>query len=185
MLDKNKYVVRKKILAFLGQEVEVFDESGKVVLFAKQKAFKLREKLDIFTDSNKTELVMAVQARNIIDFHGTYDITDNSGKKIGALRRQGFKSILKDEWDVLDVNDNVIAVLSEDRMIMALLRRFLSNLIPQDYSITVSEKEVVDLKQDFNPFVYKLNIDIKENVLDTRVVIVSAILLAIIEGSQE
>lgn len=169
----------------LGAEVEVFDDTGKVVLFAKQKAFRLREKLEVFTDSTREKLVLSIQARNIIDFHGTYDVMDEKENRIGALRRHGFKSILKDEWEVLDVNDNVIAKVEEDRMLMALLRRFLSNLIPQDYSIRINEKEIVDLKQDFNPFVYKLNVNIKEKVLDTRLVLVSGILLSVIEGMQD
>lgn len=185
MFTGNKFVVRKKILAFLGQEVEVYDENNNVILFAKQKAFKLREKLDIFTSKEKTELVLSVQARNIIDFHGTYDISDSKGIKIGAFRRKGLESLFRDEWEVLDVADIVIGKMQEDSMALALLRRFLINLIPQDFSIKVNEKEVLDLKQPFNPFVYKLNLDFKDESFDKRIGIVGGILLSIIEGRQE
>lgn len=185
MFTGNKYTVRRKIFAFLGQEVEVYDENEKVVLFAKQKAFKLREKLDIFTSSERSELVLSIQARNILDFQATYDVTDGSGTKIGAFRRKGLRSILRDEWEVLDVSDNVVGTMIEDNMTLALVRRFLLNLVPQDYSIIVDEKEVLDLKQPFNPFVYKLNLEFKDEKFDKRLGVVGGILLAIIEGRQE
>ncbi len=95
--------------------------------------------------------------------------------------------MLRDEWEILDVNDNVIGKLFEDSMGMALLRRFLSSLIPQNYDIVVGSSRVADLKQNFNPFTYQLNMDFSMDTarqLDRRVGIAAGILLAAIEGRQ-
>jgi hypothetical protein len=107
--------------------------------------------------------------------------------KVGALRRKGLQSILRDEWEVLDVNDTVIGSLFEDSMGLALLRRFLTGLVPQNYDLLVNGVRVADYKQNFNPFTYELNIDFSMDTagqLDRRLGIAAGILLAAIEGRQ-
>jgi hypothetical protein len=97
------------------------------------------------------------------------------------------QSILRDEWQVLDANDNPIGVLFEDSMGLALLRRFLlGSWLPQNYDLTLGEKRVADLKQRFNLFRYELDIDMSMNAgqLDPRLGIAAGILLAAIEGKQ-
>ena len=95
--------------------------------------------------------------------------------------------MLRDEWDILDASEKEIGKVFEDSMIMALLRRFLSNLIPQHFRIEVGGQNVGDLKQTFNPFVPQFNVDFTANQgkLDRRLAIGSVILLQIIEGKQQ
>lgn len=188
MFPANKYLLRKKIFKLIGHEYEVFNEDGSLALFVHQEGFKLRESLLCYPDKSKTKVLFTIKARNIIDFGATYDIADPaSGERIGALRRKGFKSMLQDEWLILNAKDEEIGKVHEDSMAMALVRRFLSGLVPQDYDAFIGETYVADYKQNFNPFVYKLGIDFSkdtENLLDRRLGIAVAILLAAIEGKQ-
>ena len=81
----------------------------------------------------------------------------------------------------------MIGKLFEDSMALALVRRFLSGLVPQNYDITIGTTRVADLKQNFNPFSYQLNLDFSMDVsqqLDRRMGIAAGILLAAIEGRQ-
>jgi hypothetical protein len=158
------------------------------VLFSEQKMFKLREDIRVYADESRAQEVLMVKARQIIDFSAAFDVVDSAtGQKAGALRRKGFASLLRDEWEILDTGDNVIGRLFEDSMGMALLRRFRTGLIPQNYDITVGTERVADLKQNFNPFTYQLNMDFSMDIsrrLDRRVGIAAGILLAAIEGRQ-
>jgi hypothetical protein len=187
-LQNESYVIRQKILKILGAELHVFDPNENVVLFTKLKAFKLKEDIRIYTNEDMTEEVMSIQARSIIDFSATYDIYDSkSQQKIGALGRKGLKSILKDEWVVLDKEDNQIGVIKEDSTIVALIRRFVISLIPQKYHCYIDGKEVITYQQNFNPFVRKIKVDFSldnQNLLDKRVGIAAGILLCVIEGKQ-
>jgi len=82
----------------------------------------------------------------------------------------------------------VVGKLFEDSMGLALVRRFLTNLIPQNYDITFGTNRVADLKQAFNPFSYQLNIDFSmdiNKVLDRRLGVAAGILLAAVEGRQQ
>jgi uncharacterized protein YxjI len=184
----SQYLLKRQVFALAGK-FRVYESGGKLVLFSEQKMFKIREDIRVYSDESKTQEVLMIKARQIMDFSAAYDVVDSAtGQKVGALRRKGLASILRDEWDVLDVGDNVVGKLFEDSMGMAMLRRFLSNLIPQNYDITFGTNRVADLKQPFNPFSYQLNIDFSmdiNKVLDRRLGIAAAILLAAVEGRQQ
>lgn len=183
----NQYVLKRQVFALAGK-FRFYEPSGKLVLFSEQKMFKLREDIRVFSDETKTQEVLMIKARQIIDFSTAFDVVDSgTGQKIGALRRKGLASLLRDEWEILDTSDNVIGSLFEDSMGLALIRRFLSNLVPQNYDMTMGTERVADLKQNFNPFTYQLNLDFSMDSnkrLDRRLGIAAGILLAAIEGRQ-
>ncbi|MCE9608892.1 MAG: hypothetical protein K8R23_01560 [Chthoniobacter sp.] len=109
------------------------------------------------------------------------------GVKIGALKRKGLKSILKDEWVFMDAADREIGLIKEDSLFLALVRRFLTNLIPQTYEGNIGGVRVCQFKQNFNPFVMKVTLDFSPDlnaVLDRRLGLAAAVLLCAIEGKQ-
>jgi hypothetical protein len=183
----NQYLLKRQVFALAGK-FRFYEPGGNLVLFSEQKMFKLREDIRVFSDESKTQEVLMIKARQIIDFSAAFDVVDSAtGQKVGVLRRKGLASLLRDEWEILDVSDNVIGKLFEDSMGLALIRRFLSNLVPQNYDITIGDNRVADLKQNFNPFTYQLNLDFSMDVnriLDRRLGIAAGILLAAIEGRQ-
>ena len=67
--------------------------------------------------------------------------------------------MIKDEWEILDVNDQVIGLIGEDDMVLALIRRFATNLVPQHFSASIGGKVVWDFKQLFNFFVSRITLD--------------------------
>ena len=182
-----QYLLKRQVFALAGK-FRFYDPSNNLVLFSERKMFKIREDIRVFSDEGKTQEVLMIKARQIMDFSAAYDVVDSStGQKVGALRRKGLASLLRDEWEILDVSDNVIGKLFEDSMALALLRRFLTGLIPQNYDITMGTDRVADLKQAFNPFAYQLAVDFSMDIsqqLDRRLGVAAAILLAAIEGRQ-
>ena len=188
IFQSNQYLLKRQVFALTGK-FRVFDPSGKLLLFSEQKMFKLKEDIRVYADEAKTQEVLAIQARQILDFSAAFDVIDSTtGQKVGALRRKGLQSIVRDEWEVLDVNDNVRGKLFEDSMGLALLRRILTNLVPQNYDMLFGETRVGDYKQNFNPFTYELNIDFSMDTLgqlDRRIGIAAGILLEAIEGRQQ
>ena len=180
------YLVRKKILKLVGGAFHVYDANQQVVAYSKLKAFKLKEDIRMYTGEDMQQELFCIHARNIIDFAATYDVIDSStGAKIGALRRKGFKSVIKDEWAILDTNDQEIGLIQEDSMAMALIRRFICNLIPQKYSCTINGQSECQFKQNFNPLVVKVNVDYTSaNQVDRYLTMAAAVLLCAIEGKQ-
>ena len=191
MLDTQRfrqpsYQVRRKGLKIFGGSFDVYGEDGSLVLFASQKAFKLKEDIRLYGDKQKSQELLLIKARNIIDFSAAYDVDDPvSGKKLGAFKRKGWSSLVRDQWIVMDENDAEIGFIKEDSAAMALLRRFLP-LIPQKYHCEVNGAAVCTYRQNLNPFVYKLSIDFADAgvATDRRLTIAGAVLLAAIEGKQ-
>jgi len=180
--------VRRQVLKLFGGTFRFYDQTGSLVLLADMKPFKLKEDIRIYTEESKTNEVLTIKARSIIDFSATYDVVDPiTQQKLGALKRKGMKSLLKDEWLILDAMDNEIGTIQEDTWALAVIRRVLTNLIPQKLHGEVNGTPVFTFKQNFNPFVYKLDLDFSMDIrgaLDRRMGIAAAVLLCGIEGRQ-
>ena len=182
------YLLKRQAIALTGK-FRFYDPAGRLVMFSEQKMFRLREDIRVFSDESKSQEVLSIKARQILDFSAAYDVVDAAyNQKVGALRRRGLRSILRDEWEVLDANDNVVGKLFEDSVGLALLRRLLlGSWLPQNYDMTFGEARVADLKQRFNLFRYELDLDFSMDagrLLDRRLGIAAGILLAAVEGKQ-
>jgi uncharacterized protein YxjI len=182
------YLVRRKIFKLFGAAFHIYDPSGKVAFYSKQKAFKLKEDIRVYTGEDMRTEVLTILARQILDFSAAYDVFDPAtNRKVGALKRKGIKSIVKDEWIIMDAENREIGLIQEDSMLLALIRRLLTNLIPQKFAGFVNGMQVCLFKQNFNPFVMKINLDYSMDVnglLDRRLGIAGAILLCAMEGKQ-
>jgi hypothetical protein len=187
LFELDTYLIRRKVLKIFGGSFHTYD-GEQVVAFTKQKAFKLKEDIRIYSDESMQTELLSIQARQVIDFAAAYDIVDvEKGVKVGAARRKGFSSIVRDSWMLLDTQDQPIAQLQEDSTILALMRRLLSNLIPQRFNLRAQgETKPVVFRQHFNPFVYRLQVSIpRESGLDRRLIFGIAALIAAIEGRQK
>ena len=188
IFQHSRYLLKRQVFALTGK-FRYYDPADNLVMYVEQKMFKLREDIRVFSDESKSQEVLQIKARQIIDFSAAYDVIDSvNGEKAGTLRRKGMRSVVRDEWDVLNANDQVLGKLFEDSMGLAMLRRmFLGNLLPQNYDIVFGEQRVADLKQRFNLFRYELDVDFSldpAKTFDRRVGLAAGILLAAIEGRQ-
>ncbi len=159
-----------------------------MVVFVKQKAFKLKEDIRAYSDDSMSNEILLIKARKIMEFNAAFDVEDpKSGEIIGTFARKGFKSMIQDEWEIRNNEDQPIGKITEDSIALALVRRFLSSLVPQSFSYNVNGQDVAELKQHFNPFIKKADLLVKEansSILDPRMIIAGSILLMAIEGRQ-
>lgn len=185
---QESYLIRRKVFTLFGGQFHVYDAHGQVVLFSRQKAFKLREDIRVYTDETEKEERLWIRARQIIDFSAAYDVlASQTGELVGTLRRKGFSSLLRDSWEFLDVQGQPVGKIMEDSMMLGLLRRFLTDLIPQAFHATVSDQPVASYRQRFNPFVFKLEVQLAPGAsaaIRTEMLLAAGILLTAIEGRQ-
>lgn len=186
--NKNFYQLRRKFFKFLGNAFHIYDEHENVVFYSEMKALKLKEDLRVYASEEMLEELLVITTEQILDIGATYKVRDpRSDETVGHLKREGVKSLFRDEWTFKDEDENKIAVLTEESWMGALLSRFIE-LVPQTYKVEVDGQEIATMKQNFNPFIYKLDIDIAreltEDQLDRRLLIAAAVLLGGIEGNQ-
>ena len=174
----------------VGTNIRTFDEQNNLICFAKQKAFKLKEEVTFFHDEEQTKPMFKVKARNIIDIAATYDMFDLNGALIGSLRRRGLASaFVRDEWVILNAQDQEVGTITEDSVALGVIRRyvdFVAYVLPQTYSVNFSGQDVGELKQRRNPFTVKYDYSVQSETYNKYPLLILAIpnLLAIIEARQ-
>ncbi|MCA9293979.1 MAG: hypothetical protein KDA20_09210 [Phycisphaerales bacterium] len=186
-----RYTIRRKILKLLGAAFHIYGPDGSVVGYCKQKAFKLREDIRLYTDESCTTELLTMRARQVIDFGVTFEVTLPDGQVLASIRRKGLKSMFRDTWQVfLPGQDTPRATLQEDSALKATLRRLndlVATFVPQSFHLTSSDGlQIATLRQHFNLFVYRLGVKIEADdpVLDELVVLALGCLIAAIEGRQ-
>jgi len=183
----DNYMIQKQLFR-LGA-FHIYNSVGALALYVDKKIFVLRDDIRVYTDESKTIEVLTIKARRILDFSAAFDVWDSrTGEKVGVLKRRGFQSMVQDAWIIMDAQDIEIGEITEDSLLLALLRRFATNLIPQSFHGTISGTPVLSFHQHFNPFILKLDLDFSMDTnkqLDRRLGLAAAVLLTAIEGRQE
>lgn len=95
-----------KILA-LASQATVTDATGNTVLYTKQKMFKFREHVEIFTDKTQATKLADIHANKVIDWSARYNSTDAAGQPIGSVGRKGWRSIWRTHYETFNPGDNV------------------------------------------------------------------------------
>jgi len=185
------YLLKRKPLVFLGGVFTLIDPFGEVALHVWQEPLKLRATLHAFADADHRHELLTIQARHIVDFSASYDVSETpTGVKLGTLRRRGWQSMTRDSWEILGASEEPIGVIEEDTPQLALARRLLTNLIPQKFyarSHAVNGGIVAEYAQNFNPFHFKMVADFSmdhRRVLDRRLGLAAALLLSAVERRQ-
>jgi uncharacterized protein YxjI len=184
----DQFVARAKVFD-ITPKFHFYDLQGNKIAFLKQKLFKLKEDIRLYSDDTATRELLFIKARHLFDLATTYDVTDSTTQqRVGALRRKALKSMVRDEWEILDANDAVIGFIREDSMALALLRRFGLNFIPQEYEFDVGGARAGMARQSWNPFVRKMHVDLTADQmrrLDRRLAAAAIVLLLAVEGRQD
>ncbi len=82
------------------------DKTGKTLAYVRQKMFKLKEDIQVFSDESKSNQVYRIAADRIIDFNAVYTFFDEDDNIIGKVGRKGRKSILKAHYNIFDEEGN-------------------------------------------------------------------------------
>lgn len=191
-----QYTIRRKFFQIFGAGFHIYDAQGKVVGFCKQKAFRIREDLRIFTDDSCSKQLLQVTTRSVWDISGVYTVLDEGGQPIGALKRKGLTSMFfRDSWEIMGPDQRVIGTIQEDSGFLGVLRRLhevFGLLFPQKFDVNDSAgRPIARYRQHFNPFVYRLGVALQapggEGVNDgpdELLLLAAACVIAAIEGRQ-
>lgn len=154
-----------------------------------QEPLRLKECIHVYTGADRRRELLTLQARKVIDFSSAYDVQEaGTGAHLGALQRRGWRSMARDSWEILGPQEEPLGVIEEDTPQLAMVRRLLTNLIPQKfYARTHGSGIVAEYAQNFNPFLFKMVVDFSmdhRGLLDRRLGIAAAVLLAAVERRQ-
>lgn len=113
----------------LSSDFNITDRNGNYVAYVRQKMFKLKEDVIVFSDESKSQELFQIKADRWLDFNASYSITDlASGKNFGRLARQGMRSLWKAKYDVVDEHGTAKFQITEDNAWTKVLDGFVSEI---------------------------------------------------------
>ncbi|NLH99640.1 MAG: hypothetical protein GX446_09140 [Chthonomonadales bacterium] len=98
----------------ISPQVRVADSTGRLIMYVRQKAFKLREDVTVYSDEQQRFELLRIKADRIIDVSATYTIRDRSDQVVGAVRGQGIRSLWRRSFAILDSAGQEIGSIVED-----------------------------------------------------------------------
>jgi len=102
-----------KLLA-LASQIYIRDANGSLIGYVKQKMFKLKEDINIFSDETQTQLMYNIKADRVIDFSARYNFADAQGNRLGSIKRRGMRSIWRANYEIYDQNDIQVMKITEE-----------------------------------------------------------------------
>ena len=113
----------------LASDFNITDRNGNYVAYVRQKMFRLKEDVIVFSDESRTKELFNIKANQWIDFNASYMMTDLlTGKKFGSLARKAVRSIWKARYDIIDEKDKPIYQINEDNGWIKVFDSFLGEI---------------------------------------------------------
>lgn len=115
--------IRFKLFA-LSQQIAIRDAAGSSVLYVKQKMFRLKEKVEVFSDSDVKQKLFDINADRMLDFTANYRFTAADGTDWGTVRREGMRSLWAAHYDIYEQGQIDMTIREEEPW-----KKFVESLI--------------------------------------------------------
>lgn len=117
-----------KLLA-LAPQLSVTDANGNSIVYIKQKLFKLKEKIEVFTDKSKEVKIGTIQANKMIDWSARYYFVSEAGDSVGSVGRKGMRSLWKASYETtVGLGEEPHFKISEENPFAKICDSFLSEI---------------------------------------------------------
>ena len=179
------YRIRKKTLT-IGNKYWLEDQSGTIIGFCKQKLFKLKEDIRIYSDENESHELFCIKQEQIMDAWGKFSVIDTaSNTKLGYVKRNIISAFIKDTWEIYTVSDQLVGRVVESSTGMALARKFMPGgaLIPEKMVLEMDGQVRANIKQDFKIIgdIWEMDCQMMPSNFDRRVLLACILLMGMIE----
>jgi uncharacterized protein YxjI len=115
-------------IAALAPQISVADASGREILYVRQKLLKLRDKIKVFSDSSQSQELYEINADRILDFSARFVFTDRQGRTVGAIQRQGTRSIWKATYDIQEASGRDLFRVQEEQPWLKVIDYFVEEI---------------------------------------------------------
>lgn len=116
-------------ISTLSSDFNITDRNGNYVAYVRQKLFRLKEDVVVFSDESKTKELFQIKADRWLDFNASYAIIDlSNGKYYGRLARRGMRSLWKAKYNIIDEHDNLRFEITEDNAWTKVWDSFMSEI---------------------------------------------------------
>jgi len=118
---QHQFSVRRRGIKVIGGRSITSSVDGEILLEAKKKALKFRERVE-FSEGERP-LFSVVLAAGDPDWGTTYRITREDGVHLGYMKRRALSALSRDEWWCYGPDNQLRATLKEEKSWLGVLRR--------------------------------------------------------------
>jgi len=101
-------------IATIGTRVRVVDAAGREIAYVRKKKFRLKEDVTVYTGEDQKATRYRIKADRVIDFGASYGIRRDDGSPVGAVRRQGMRSMWKSSYALADATGREVGLIHEE-----------------------------------------------------------------------
>lgn len=112
----------------VGTRIRVTDANGQQVAYARKKKFKLKEDVMVYENEDQNRLRLRLKADRVIDFSAKYIVTGPNGEPIGAVGRQGMRSLWKSAYALADAGGTQIGLIHEENAWVKVLDGLMESI---------------------------------------------------------
>jgi len=187
--SQNFYRIRKKVLT-VWNKYWIEDHAKNMLGFSKQKMFKLKEDIKIYTDEKMRTELFRIKQQQILDIWGTFAVIDsNTNQHLGYIKRKALaSSFIRDEYELFDANNQLIGGIYEEGG-RGLARKYLpgGGLIPEKMTLVLHGQPVATINQLFKIIgdIWELNCVNVPQYLDRRVLLSCLLMMGMIERQRK
>lgn len=153
-MDNLNYPIKFSFkIGTLANDFTATDVSGKTIAYVRQKMFKLKEDISIFTDESRAHTKYKIKADRWLDFSAAYSFLDENNLEFGKVARKGWRSMWKAEYDIIDKDSKAQFKIREesgwikvfDSLVgeIPVLGMFTGCFLNPSYAVTNSKDELV------------------------------------------
>ncbi|HLV23679.1 MAG TPA: hypothetical protein VKY36_02720 [Moheibacter sp.] len=89
-------------ISTLHSDFSISEANGNLLYYVRQKMFRLKEKVEVFSDKNRTSKQFTIQANKWLDFNTTYEFINNQNQVEGRISRKGWRSLWKSHYEIFN-----------------------------------------------------------------------------------
>jgi len=146
-------------ISTLSNDFVATDASEKTIAYVRQKMFKFKEDILIYSDESKSKVNYRIKADKWLDFSAAYSFFDENETEFGKIVRKGWHSIWKAKYEIIDQSQRHQYTISEEsvwtRVFDSLLGKvpvlnfFTGYLFNPSYLVSnLQNEEIVRLKKE-------------------------------------
>lgn len=115
-------------ISTLANDFTARDAYGNIVAYVRQKMFKLKEDISIYSDESRTQINYKIKADRWLDFSAAYSFFDENGSEFGKIVRKGWRSIWKAEYELIDEFSTIQYHIREENAWVKVLDSLLGEI---------------------------------------------------------
>jgi hypothetical protein len=140
-------------ISTLANDFTATDATGQIVAHVRQKMFKFKDDISIYTDETKSQVNYRIKADRWLDFSAAYSFYNSEGNQFGKVARKGWRSLWKAEYEIIDQFEKVQYHIREENAWVKvmdsllgevpILGLFTGYLFNPSYIVTTKDNNII------------------------------------------